>query len=154
MPTEQLLMEDFLDLRGLLIQSRKAADSHLRAIREAPSLSYRLLERELTAYVLAKYLLKPEDLAEGISFNDLTDLSLSKSMQVSPELVKEFDTAQSCDGATSAMAKKVLLFRSIERGLELQLPAARSARLKSMQDFVDMVWDTLQENPAWAPQME
>ena len=111
------------------------------------------MKQQLTQYVLTKYLLTQEDLLTTDSFDGLTELSLSKSMQVSPELVKEFDTAQSCDGATSAMAKKVLLFRAIERALGIQLPAMRSARLKSMEDFAQMLWDTLKESPDWSERM-
>lgn len=125
----------------------------MTAIKEAQSLSYDFVKQQLTQYVLTKYLLTQEDLLTTDSFDGLTELSLSKSMQVSPELVKEFDTAQSCDGATSAMAKKVLLFRAIERALGIQLPAMRSARLKSMEDFAQMLWDTLKESPDWSERM-
>ena len=132
-------MEDRAAIRRLLLRSRRAADEHMTAIKEAQSLSYDFVKQQLTQYVLTKYLLTQEDLLTTDSFDGLTELSLSKSMQVSPELVKEFDTAQSCDGATSAMAKKVLLFRAIERALGIQLPAMRSARLKSMEDFAQML---------------
>lgn len=146
-------MEDRAAIRRLLLRSRRTADGHMNAIKAAESLSYDFVKKQLTQYVLAKYLLTEEDLLTTDSFDGLTALSLSRSMQVSPDLVKEFDTAQSCDGATSAMAKKVLLFRAIERSLEIQLPAMRSARLKSMEDFAQMLWDTLKESPKWSERL-
>jgi len=138
-------MNDRAAIRRLLLRSRKEADEHMNNIKNAESLSYDFVSEELKQYVLAKYLLTEEDYQTTDTFEGLTELSLSKSMQVSPDLVKEFDTAQSCDGATSAMAKKVLLFRAIERSLGIELPAMRSARIKTMNDFADMLWDTLKK---------
>ena len=152
MPTKR--MTDRAAIRRLLLRSRQAADGHMNAIREAEPLTYALVRWEITQYVLDKFLLTGEDLAETDSFDGLTERSLARSMQVSPELVKEFDTAQSCDGATSAMAKKVLLFRSIERALEIEIPAMRSARLRSMEDFSEMIWDALGDSPRWKDRMK
>lgn len=136
-------------IRKLLVHARQSSALHLATIQEALPLTRSLLKEELKAYVLAKYLLTEAELPPVLTFDQLTELSLAKSMQVSPALVKEFDTAQSCDGATSAMVKKVLLFRSLERNLKLQLPATRSARLKSLDDLSDMVWDTMQKDADW-----
>lgn len=146
-------MEDRAAIRKLLLRSRREAERHMNRIRETEPLRYDLVKQEMTQYVLVKYLLTEEDLRVTDSFDGLTELSLSRSMQVSPALVKEFDTAQSCDGATSAMAKKVLLFRAIERGLDIQIPAMRSARLKSMEDFTEMIWDAMKASAEWSGRM-
>ena len=66
----------------------------------------------------------------------------------------EFDTAKSCDGATSAMAKKVLLFMTIERELGLQLPALETARVKTLEDIAQLVYRTMQNTPAWQSRIE
>ena len=142
-------MTDRAAIRRLLLRSRQAADGHMNAIREAEPLTYALVRQEITQYVLDKFLLTGEDLAETDSFDGLTERSLARSMQVSPELVKEFDTAQSCDGATSAMAKKVLLFMTLERELGLQLPALETARVKTLEDISQMVFRTMQNTAVW-----
>ena len=146
-------MDNRAEIRHLLLRSRKAADEHIQRIRTADPLTPELLYEELYQYVLVKYLLTDEDKPEGDGFDELTELSLSKSMKISPALVSEFDTAQSCDGATSAMAKKVLLFRSIENGLDIRIPAMESARIKTMQDFSRMIWYTMKECPEYAHRM-
>lgn len=147
-------MVDRAEIRRLLLRSRKAADEHMQRIRTADPLTPELIHEELYQYVLVKYLLTDDDRPDGDGFNELTELSLAKSMKISPALVAEFDTAQSCDGATSAMAKKVLLFRSIESGLDIRIPAMESARIKTMHDFSRMIWNTMKEYPEYAGRMK
>lgn len=141
------------EIRALLLRARKMADVHMSAIRAAQPLRYEFLHEQLYQYVLAKFLLTDEDRPEDGSFDALVELSLSKSMQVSPELVAQFDTAKSCDGATSAMAKKVLLFLAIQRALDIELPALESARVKTMDGLAAMVWNTLAGEPEWRKRM-
>ncbi len=141
-------------VRRLLLANRRKAELHITNIREAKQLRYPFLHEELYQYVLAKFHLTDEDRPADDSFNELTERSLAKSMQISPDLVAEFDTAQSCDGATSVMAKKVLLYMSIQRALEIELPATESARVKTMSDVSKMVWNTLASSPAWKDRLQ
>lgn len=126
----------------------------MSAIREANPLRYEFLHEQMYQYVLVKFLLTDEDRPKNDDFGALVELSLSKSMQVSPELVEQFDTAQSCDGATSAMAKKVLLFMAVQRALGIELPALESARVKSMSDLSAMAWNTLAQDASWREKMD
>ena len=140
-------MKDRAAIRDLLLRSRREAEAHMNVIRSADPLTYEMLHEELYQFILVKFLLTDEDRPENDSFSDLTELSLARSMKVSPALVEEFDTAQSCDGATSAMAKKVLLFMAIQRALDIELPARESAVAKTMHDVSRMVWNTLKASP-------
>lgn len=141
------------DIRQLLMRSKKAADIYMSAVRDASPLRYDFLREQLNRYVLAKFLLTEADCAEAKTFDALVEASLSKSMKVSPELVAQFDTAQSCDGATSAMAKKILLLMSIQRALKIELPATESARIKTIEDLSLLVWNTLAQQPEWRKRM-
>ena len=94
-------------------------------------------------------LVTAEEIPEDASFDALVEESLSHSMKIDPSLVAEFDTAKSCDGATSAMAKKVLLFMTLERELGLQLPALETARVKTLEDISQMVFRTMQNTAVW-----
>lgn len=69
---------------------------------------------------------------------------------MSKELVREFDLAKSCDGATSAMAKKVLLLLSIQRELDIQIPAEQAAKDITLTQLAELVWTELERAPAWA----
>lgn len=136
-------MNDRAKVRQLLLSSRKVAAEHIDNIKNADSLTRDLVYVEMSAVILAKFHLDKEDVPADENFNEIVDISLSKSMQIDPSLVDQFDKAQSCDGATSAMAKKVLLFRSIEKAFDFELPATRSARVKNLHDVSDMIFDTL-----------
>lgn len=142
------------EIRQLLLRSQKLAGQHMDAIRENVPLRYAFLHEQLYQYVLVKFLLTDADRPEDNRFDTLVETSLSRSMKISPGLVREFDTAQSCDGTTSAMAKKVLLFMAIQRALDIELPAQESARVKTMADLSAMVWNTLAQKPEWQKKME
>jgi hypothetical protein len=137
-------MPDNVSLKELILSSKKAANADIEAIESHCPLTKEFFEEKLTDYVLHKYLLTREDYERaGGVFNDLTELSLAKSMKISKELVREFDLAKSCDGVSSAMAKKVLLFRSIEKAFDIQLPAKQTAKFKYLSELSDMTWEAL-----------
>ena len=56
--------------------------------------------------------------------------------------------------ATSAMAKKVLLYLAIQKALQIELPARESATVKTMHDVSRMVWNALYDNPEFAGKMQ
>ena len=142
-------MENRSEIRRRLLRARKAAKTHMDAICGITPLTYPLRQ-----FILAKFLLDEEEIPENAGFDDLVEKSLSHSMKIDPSLVAEFDTAKSCDGATSAMAKKVLLFMTIERELGLQLPALETARVKTLEDIAQLVYRTMQNTPAWQSRIE
>lgn len=129
------------------MRSRNQANAELEQIKDAQDPAEEFVREHIRRYVLGKYLLD-ENTPGTELFSKLTELSLANSAKISPELVKEFDTAQSCDGATSAMAKKVLLGRSIEKGLDVTLDAARFAKVKTLDDFTELVWTALLDKDA------
>lgn len=133
----------------MLLRSRKESQQHMDAICQAQPLTYALLNRELRQYILVKFLLTESDVPADDSFDAVVEKSLANSMHIHPALVEEFDTAKSCDGATSAMAKKVLLYMSMEKALGIRLPALESARVKTMADISQMVYRTLAESSQW-----
>ena len=140
-------------IKELILSSKKVAAADMAEIKGAMPLKKDFFSRKLRDFVLHRYMLSPEDeLPED--FGELTELSLSQSMKISPELVREFDLAKSCDGATSAMAKKVLLFMTIQRELGIELPAMESARLKSLSQLADMAWDEMLKAPDWNGKLE
>ena len=141
-------MQDHALIREMLLRSRKAAQEHMDRIKGAAPLTRGLLREALSHYILSKYMLDGVDCGTE-NFNALTELSLSRSMKVSKELGKEFDLAKSCDGATSAMAKKVLLFLNIQRELGLEIPAEESAKDITLTQLADLIWEVMKTNANW-----
>ena len=129
--------------KALILAARAAAAAHIEAIRTAPALTRELVHREVTGYILAKFHLTEADCSTD-DFRELAALSLSKSMRLSPELVKEFDLARSCDGVTSQTAKMVLLFMALQRDLGIEFEPMSTARAETLSDVGDLVWEQLQ----------
>jgi len=141
-------MSSSAGVKELILSSKRTAAADMAEIKESVPLEKEFFARKLRDFVLHRYMLSPEaELPED--FNELTELSLSQSMRISPELVKEFDLAKSCDGATSAMAKKVLLFMTIQRELGIELPAMETARLKSLSQLADLAWNEMLSAEEW-----
>ena len=129
--------------RQLILASRTAAAGHIKTIQSAPELTRELVRREVRGYILAKFHLTEADCTTDC-FRELATISLSKSMRLSPELVKEFDLARSCDGVTSQTAKMVLLFMALQRDLGIQFEPMSTARAETLSDVGDLVWEQLQ----------
>jgi hypothetical protein len=146
-------MADTEQIKELILSSKRLAAADMAAIKAAAPLTKAFFAETLRCYVLHKYMLDPAaELPEN--FSALTELSLARSMRISPELVKEFDLAKSCDGASSAMAKKVLLFMAIQRELGIELPAMESARLTTLAALAELAWGELEKSPAWEGKLE
>ena len=141
-------MADTEQIKQLIVSSKRLAAADMAEIKAALPLTKAFFADKLRCYVLHKYMLDP-DMELPENFSELTDLSLSRSMRISPELVKEFDLAKSCDGASSAMAKKVLLFMAIQRELGIELPAIESARITSLADLAELAWNEMLTASAW-----
>ncbi len=137
-------MQDTSKIVELILSFNTAATQEMALIKSANPLTLPFLHEHLYNFVLAKFMMTKDDCPND-NFTDIANASLAKSMKISPELVKEFDNAKSCSGTSSVMAKKVLLFLKIQKELDIILPAERSAKIKTMSDLSDMVWDTLQE---------
>ena len=54
----------------------------------------------------------------------------------------------------SAMAKKVLLFMTIQRELGIQLPAMASARIRTISDLAELAWNEMRSAEVWKGRLE
>lgn len=141
------------EIKQLLIANRKAAAAQMDAVLTSECISKDFFIEKLSGYIMFKFMLDPSTTSET-GFNELTELSMAQSMKISPELVKQFDLAKSCDGTSSAMAKKVLLLRSIEKALNIEIPAMASARVKTLFELCELIWNTLCLSPQWQPKLK
>lgn len=130
--------------KEMILASRKEAQTHMDAILAANPLTEDILYNEILEFIRCKFMLSSEDCkACDYNFDAMSTLSLSNSMKISKELVEQFDMAKSCDGVSSAMAKKVLLFMAIQKSMNITLPARETATVKTVRDISTMIWTTL-----------
>ena len=146
-------MADTNSIREMILDAKRLAAADMAEIKGQTPLTFDFFAGKLRDFVLHKYHL-PTDAPLPENFSALTELSLSHSMKISPELVKEFDLARSCDGASSAMAKKVLLFMAIQRELGIELPAMATARITTIRELAVLAWKEMLSAPAWEGRLQ
>lgn len=140
-------------VRQILLQSRNKAGKEMDDLRSAEIITFSFLNEKITNFILAKFMLEKGE-CKGVDFQKLSELSLSKTMEISPELVKEFDTARSCAGATSATAKKTLLYLSVQKELQIELAAEKTPKVHTFEEFSGLVWDAMEKTAIWLPKLK
>lgn len=135
-----------------MLRNRAAGDRELALLRAAEGIDRPFLKTHLRRFVLFKFQLSPDEI-ETESIGEITDLSLAKSAKLSKELAEQVDNAKSCDGATSAMVKKALLYTALQRGLDLKVDSKAAARSKTLDDLTGVVWDAMAADPAWSARL-
>ncbi|MBR2520707.1 MAG: hypothetical protein IKE62_00815 [Oscillospiraceae bacterium] len=146
-------VSDERSVRELLLRSRTESRRQIESVFAAQPLRFKTLCSCIRNYILARFLLTQEE-CEGVDFQRLADLSLSKTMKISPEQVREFDTARSCAGATSAMVKKTLLYMSLQKELNIELDAPKTPKVHSFEEFAQLVWDAMLKTEFWPTRMD
>ena len=146
-------MPDESAVRETLLRSRTESRRQIERIYAEQPLRFETLSACIREFILARFLLSAEE-SEGVDFQALAELSLAKTMKLSPEQVREFDTARSCAGATSAMVKKTLLYLSIQKELHIELDAPKTPKVHSFDAFSRLVWDAMLGTEYWPPRME
>ena len=135
MTEEKRALEQILTAKkrsGLYIEEIKTAD--------APDRDY--VRERISGFILTRYFLEDEDVS-GLSFDEIAEKSVAKSANVSSSMVKELDTSVDCMGASSVTAKKAMLFRQIEKLLDITFPAMQTAWVETLNDIGDLVYNEL-----------
>ena len=146
-------MRDTESIRELLKNSRSRSKEQIDSLYADTSISFGELNERMTEFILARFMLDRTE-CEGVDFQKLSELSLAKTLKISPELVKEFDTARSCAGATSATAKKVLLYMSVQKALGIELAAEKTPKVHTFEEFSMLVWNGMKESAVWRPKLQ
>lgn len=136
-------------VKEAMARNRADGDRELALLRETEGIDRPFLKTHLRRFVLFKFQLSPDEIATE-SIAEITDLSLAKSAKLSKALAEQVDNAKSCDGATSAVVKKALLYTALQRGLGLTVDSKAAARSKTLDDLTGVVWDAMVSDPAWA----
>ncbi len=146
-------MNNAEQIRQLMARARIQSKEQIDQLFQSETITFEELNERITDFILAKFMLEKAE-CEGIDFQKLSELSLAKTMKISPELVKEFDTARSCAGATSATAKKTLLYLAIQKALNIELAAEKTPKVHSFEEFTVLVWDGMKESDFWLPRLQ
>ena len=133
---------DFSQIKNHLISHREHAQHQIDYIKAHRHMEEDELHTYIYDYVLYKYNLFGE-VADVYVLDDLAELSVAKAIKLSKEQAIAYDNKASCDGATSAMNKKVLLLMAIQKELNIKFPLDEVIQIKDTKKLTSVVYRQL-----------
>ena len=133
---------DFSQIKNHLISHREHAQHQIDYIKAHRHMKEDELHTYICDYVLYKYNLFGE-VADVYVLDDLAELSVAKAIKLSKEQAIAYDNKASCDGATSAMNKKVLLLMAIQKELNIKFPLDEVVQIKDTKKLTSVVYRQL-----------
>ena len=133
---------DFSQIKNHLISHREHAQHQIDYIKAHRHMEEDELHTYIYDYVLYKYNLFGE-VADVYVLDDLAELSVAKALKLSKEQAIAYDNKASCDGATSAMNKKVLLLMAIQKELNIKFPLDEVVQIKDTKKLTSVVYRQL-----------
>ena len=133
---------DFSQIKNHLISHREHAQHQIDYIKAHRHMEEDELHTYIYDYVLYKYNLFGE-VADVYVLDDLAELSVAKAIKLSKEQGIAYDNKASCDGATSAMNKKVLLLMAIQKELNIKFPLDEVVQIKDTKKLTSVVYRQL-----------
>ena len=133
---------DLSQIKNHLISHREHAQHQIDYIKAHRHMEEDELHTYIYDYVLYKYNLFGE-VADVYVLDDLAELSVAKAIKLSKEQAIAYDNKASCDGATSAMNKKVLLLMAIQKELNIKFPLDEVVQIKDTKKLTSVVYRQL-----------
>lgn len=133
---------DFSQIKNHLISHREHAQHQIDYIKAHRHMEENELHTYIYDYVLYKYNLFGE-VSDVYVLDDLAELSVAKAIKLSKEQAIAYDNKASCDGATSAMNKKVLLLMAIQKELNIKFPLDEVVQIKDTKKLTSVVYRQL-----------
>ena len=133
---------DFSQIKNHLISHREHPQHQIDYIKAHRHMEEDELHTYIYDYVLYKYNLFGE-VADVYVLDDLAELSVAKAIKLSKEQAIAYDNKASCDGATSAMNKKVLLLMAIQKELNIKFPLDEVVQIKDTKKLTSVVYRQL-----------
>ena len=133
---------DFSQIKNHLISHREHAQHQIDYIKAHRHMEEDELHTYIYDYVLYKYNLFGE-VSDVYALDDLAELSVAKAIKLSKEQAIAYDNKASCDGATSAMNKKVLLLMAIQKELNIKFPLNEVVQIKDTKKLTSVVYRQL-----------
>lgn len=134
-------MEHRKDILARVRNSATRADRYIEA--------YHALERRdqstvypiLMGYVQDRFLLTP-DLCTSDNILDLADISLRHVLELKKQGLYHGDTSRACSGASSVIAKKVLLMKAVQQDFDVPITPEQSASLTTITELTSHIIET------------
>lgn len=125
------------DIKEQLLQANRLAEEEIASIKNKAGADKAFLEKHLKKYIAYKLLLGDAEIDGTI--NEMIRESVARSLNVAKEKVTKVDQPARCDGSTTVLSKRILLFLSIQRELKIQFPPDKTALIETTDDLAGLV---------------
>lgn len=123
-----------MDRKELLAGVQSAAkekDRYAAAYRSLDDYTPETVYPILRGYILDRFMLAPEQCTSD-KILDLADVSLRHILELKKQGLYRGDISRSCSGASSVIAKKVLLMKAVQEDFGVTMTPAQSAALETV----------------------
>lgn len=123
-----------MDRKELLAGVQSAArekDRYAAAYRSLDDYTVEMVYPILRAYILDRFMLTPAQCTSD-KILDLADVSLRHILELKKQGLYRGDISRSCSGASSVIAKKVLLMKAVQDDFGVTMTPAQSAALETV----------------------
>lgn len=114
----------------------------LLRLRDTGDLSYDVVYKYMERIVRAKYYLD-EEVLDSNRFHYLGELSVARALGRNISEIQGIDLEAKCNGTSTVMTKKILLFMFINRQLGVSISAEQAADALSLDDLALLVFQQL-----------
>ncbi len=126
------------DIKERLLFANNLAKEEIIAIKENPQAGISYIAEHIKSYIAYKLLLDKTSFSDNI--NEMIQDNVAKSLNVDKEKLKKVDQPSKCNGTTAVTSKRVLLFLSIQKELEIQLPVEKIPEIESVVDLAKLIY--------------
>ena len=110
----------------------------VREFKELPEKTIDNVYPLIEHYVRDKFLLRQNDCVDG-DLLVLADISIRRTLKLRKEGVDIGDISAGCSGASSVIAKKVLLMKAAQEDFDISLTAEESAAIRTIEELAQFI---------------
>ena len=129
--------------RESILRKEAEAETEIALILGEAALTYPFFLEHLRAFVMKKFALSVSDLEETDNLDDVAQISVSKALKVSKDLVADYEAGENCEGATSSDVKRTLLLVKIQKSFDVRLSLQELMAIETIEDAAKTLWPHL-----------
>lgn len=131
-------MERRADILARVRDSAARADRYAKAFQALEQKDRATVYPIVMGYIQDRFLLTPE-LCASDNILDLADASLRHILDLKKKGLYQGDTSRACSGASSVIAKKVLLMKAVQKDFGVTMTPKQSADLSTVTELTDYI---------------
>ena len=126
--------------RESILKKEAEAEAEIKLILSETNLTYPFFLEHLRVFIMKKFALSTSDLEETDNLDDLAQMSVSKALKISKDLVADYEAGENCEGATSSDVKRTLLLVKIQKSLDTRLSLQELMGIETIEDVARAIW--------------